>query len=300
MTPGLHPGIAADVYHADKMVDAPTLSCGIAKILLRDSPRKAWHCHPRLNPNHHESSAEKFDLGRSAHAVLLENDASKIAVFDPKDYPGKKGGIPDGWTNDAIREARDKARAEGKTPLLKHNYDEVREMVDAALAFIEDSAIADEWHAGQSEVTGLWCEGNGKTPVWMRCRFDRISLPHRTILDYKTTDASVSPEPFSRFLVRMDYHIQEAFYRRGARAQGIDDPRFVFLAQSCEPPYECSLHACDTALQEIADLEVERAIKAWRFHLTTKSWPSYGGRIHFAIPSNFLMNEHEMRLAEAA
>jgi hypothetical protein len=71
----------------------------------------------------------------------------------------------------------------------------------------------------------------------------------------------------------------------------------VFLAQSCEPPYECSLHGCDPALQEIADAEVERAIELWRECMTTKNWPSHGGRIHWALPPNYMMKEYEERLA---
>lgn len=300
MNTGLHPGIPSDQYHADDLVAAPSLSNSIVQVLLREAPKKAWHGHPKLNPRFRAGSDSKYDIGTSAHAVLLENDASKIAVIDPKEYPSKTGSIPDGWTNKAIRDARDAARAVGKTPLLKHHYEDVRDMVDEALAFISESEIDDQWHAAQPEVTGLWSEGTGRALIWLRCRFDKLSPAQRWIGDYKTTDSSVAPEPFSRFIVRMDYHLQEAFYRRGARALGIEAPRFTFLAQECEPPYQCSLHACDPALQEIADAEVERAIRLWRTCLGSNNWPGYGGRIHYAMPTAYQMADHEMKLQEAA
>lgn len=283
MTPGLHK-ITAEQYHAD-CAPQPSLSCSIAKILLRESPRKARHSHPRLNKNYTAEHADRFDLGTCAHAVLLENDASKIVIVQADD-----------WRTKAAKEKRAEARAFGKTPLLERHYDQVRAMVDAALAFIADSEIAEAWHAADAEVMGLWCEGNGKSPIWLRCLFDKLAPKLCAIFDYKSTEGIVAPEPFSRFLVRMDYHIQEAFYRRGARSLGIERPSFTFLAQSVEPPYECTLHGCDPALQEIADAEVERAIDIWRQCITKNSWPSYGSGISYAVPTAFMISDYEQRL----
>lgn len=287
MSPGFH-RITAEDYHADRVAPEASLSSSLAQVLLRESPRKAWHSHPRLNPKFKADTDSKFDIGTASHAVLLENDASKIVIVTADD-----------WRTKAAKEQRAAAYADGRTPLLEKHYDAVREMVDAALAFIEDSEIAEGWHEAESEATIVWVEDVDGFPVWLRARLDRVTLDRDLIMDYKTT-TDAAPDPFSRQLVRMGYHIQEAFYRRGVRALGKDRPEFVFLAQSCEPPFECSLHACDAALQEIADAEVERAIRIWKTCLSSNQWPSYGGRIHYAIPSNFLMNDHEMRLAEAA
>lgn len=284
MKPGFHVMPAAQ-YHADPCAQ-PSLSASIAQILLRESPRKAWFSHPRLNPNFRAEAESKFDLGTAAHAVMLENDASNIVVVQADD-----------WRTKAAKEQRDAARAAGKTALLAKHYDAVRDMADTALAFIAGSEISGFWYAedAKSELTAIWQEGG----IWLRCRFDRFTFARRFIGDYKsTTDAS--PEVFSRQITRMGYHIQDAFYRRGARALGVVDPHFCFVAQSCEEPYECSLHACDPALQQIADAEVERAIELWRECVKANDWPSYGGRIHWAMPTTYMITEHEMRLQEAA
>lgn len=293
MLPGFHK-ITSATYHLDPCIQ-PSLSSSIAQILLRQSARKAWFSHPRLNKNFREEHDDKFDLGTAAHAALLEGSLG-VEVIDPALYPSKTGSVPDGWTNNAIRAARDAARLAGKTPILKRHYDDVENMVGAALSFIADSEIAEYWEGGESELTGVWQEDG----LWMRCRFDHITKDRRTVIvDYKsTTDAS--PDGFGRQIIRMGYHIQESFYRRGAAALGCQAPHFIFLAQSCELPYECSLHGCDPALQEIADAEVERAVDLWRQCMTRKSWPSYGGRIHWAIPTTWMMNDHESKLAEAA
>lgn len=282
MTPGFHE-IPAWQYHADPCV-VPSLSASIAVKLLRGSPLKAWHSHPRLNPDYRETHDGKFDLGTSAHGVLLENDASNIVIVKADD-----------WRTKAAKEQRAAAYAAGKTPLLERHHAAVTRMVDVARVFVAQSEIAEHWSSAQSEVTGIANEGK----VWLRCRFDRITHNRRVIMDYKTTEDS-SPDSFSRLLVRMGYHIQDAFYRRVARNLGVVGPRFVFLAQEVEPPHECALHACDPALEEIADAEVELAIRSWRECIERKQWPSYGGRIHYATPTAWQIAEHEMRLAEAA
>lgn len=279
MIQGFHK-ITAATYHMDPAA-SPSLSSSIAQILLRESPRKAWFSHPRLNPNYRESHESKFDLGTCAHAVLLEQDSSNIVVVDADD-----------WRTKAAKEQRDLARTAGKTPLLARHYDDVRNMVDAALAYIEGSDIAEAWHDAESEVTGVWHEKG----VWLRCRFDRLAKDRSSIIDYKsTTDAS--PEGFSRQIQRMNYHLQEAFYRRCIRALVGTDPRCVFLAQEVTPPHDPSLAACSNAMREIADAEVERAIGMWRQCLASGEWPGYPKRICYAEPTSFMIQDHEYNLS---
>lgn len=280
MTPGYHSGVTAEKYHADPCV-VPSLNSSLAKILLGESPKKAWFSHPKLNPNYREKHEDKFDIGKASHLALLEGGIDKIIVVEADD-----------WRTKAAKEQRDAARSAGKTALLARHVKDVGAMVDAAQEYIAGSEIAEFWKGGESEVTGIALDDG----VWLRCRFDRITSSRRFIIDYKsTTDAS--PEAFQRQIVRMGYHIQEAFYRRVARMLGAIGPRFAFLAQSCEQPYECSLHGCDPALQEIAEAQVQRAIDLWRECMNTKQWPSHSGRIHYAMPPTYLINDHELRMA---
>lgn len=283
LSAGFHIGVKAEDYHRD-VCAVPSLSSSIAQVLLRESPRKAWFQHSKLNPDYREAHEAKFDLGTAVHAALLENDHANIVVVEAAD-----------WRTKVAKEQRDAARAEGKVALLERHWADVMAMVGNASEFIAKSEIADHWRAADSEVTGV-CEEQG---VWLRCRFDKITKNRRTIMDYKSTE-DAAPDVFSRLLVRMGYHIQDAFYRRVARNLGITAPRFVFLAQSCNEPYECSLHACDPSLQEIADAEVERAIGLWRKCVQTKEWPSHGGRIHYALPTSYMIQDHEQRVMEEA
>ena len=90
-------------YHADVGSPVPSLSSSIANVLISRSPLHAWMAHPRLNPDWRpEPWNKRLDFGTFAHKLLLEGNEDAIAVIAPALYLGKKGGIPDGWTNDAI------------------------------------------------------------------------------------------------------------------------------------------------------------------------------------------------------
>lgn len=283
---------------AHQSLRVPALSQSIAKILLAQSPLHAWYAHPALNPNYKAEEKPEFDLGTAAHSALLENGRG-IVVINPEDFRSKPtkdnplGNIPKGWTNDAIREARDDVRSQGKAPVLPWQKADIDRMVDAArkaLASCTDlSGLSLE--NGAVEVELQWQEAG----THMRSRLDWLAHDRRVILDYKsTTDAS--PEAFNRQIARMGYHIQEAFYRRAVKATGGPDARFVFLAQENKAPYDCSFHGVAPSLQQIGEEQVELAIRIWRDCLARDRWPGYSNRIHYAEAQNYQIQQHEDRM----
>lgn len=284
--------IPADDYHADNLpgVDQPCLSSSVAKVLLSRSPLHAHAIHPKLgNAPKEKGEDDKFDYGSAAHDVLLEG-GSKLVILTPEDYRSKptkadpEGSIPNGWTNGAIREARAAYQAEGKLPLLPSQGNRVMKMVEGAKRFIGGSALNQVWDDSKSEVTCTWQEHG----IWLKCRFDRFSTGFGSI-DYKST-VSANPDWFSRQMVRMGYHLQAAFYRRGLREHSLPD-NFVFLAQEVFAPHACGLFECDPDLMAIADAEVERAILLWAQCLDTNKWPAYGNEITQAKPTSWMMEQ---------
>ena len=285
--------VPAEQYHSDDLgAPQPCLSSSIAKILLAKSPLHAWSCHPKLgNLPREKGEDDKFDYGSACHDVLLEGGA-KLLILNPEDYRSKptkadpEGSVPKGWTNGAIREARALAQAEGKLPLLPSQGNRVMKMVEGAKRFIFESEHAFEWDGGAKEATFTWQE-NG---VWLKCRFDVVNLKRGFIGDYKST-VSANPRWFSGHMVRMGYHFQQAFYERALKAQGIDDPRFMFLAQEVTAPHACSWHTADMDLRLIANAEIDRAIRVWGECLASNKWPSYGQECNEAKPTSWMMEQ---------
>jgi hypothetical protein len=175
----------SEQYHADPC-ESPSLSSSIIKILCTQSPMHAKLAHPKLNRNFKPQESGTFDLGTAAHAMLFEGGAGIIKI-DPREFPAKNGNIPEGWTNDAIRAARDAARAEGKTPVLAKQYEEIERMFSAARVAllrctdIPGLSLIDE---GKKEATIIWQESNG---IWCRVRPDCLAHDASIVLDYKTT-----------------------------------------------------------------------------------------------------------------
>ena len=123
MNPGFYPAGALPMaqYLADPCPE-PSLSSGAAHRLITRSPAHVYAQHPRMGAQEQEDTAAS-DIGSIVHDLLLGGEG-KICVIDPADYRSKptkdnpEGSIPVGWTNNAIREARDTARENGLEPNL--------------------------------------------------------------------------------------------------------------------------------------------------------------------------------------
>lgn len=278
-------------YTADKVgTPVASLNSSVAKLLITRSPLHAWMAHPRLNPNWKpEPSKEEFDIGTAAHALLLEG-VDKMQEFDPAQYPNQKGGgVATGWTNKAIREARDAARAEGKIPVLVEQASAMRAMVETAkTAFAANDDLKGytiQGEGGVSEHTIIWHEGG----TYFRARLDRVSTDRKLIVDYKTTDCA-EPNVFLRQIINMGYDIQAAFYLRALQRP---DTKFVFMAQEVEAPYAVSFIGMPPSFVELGKRKVERAIALWRECMASGKWPGYGNRVQWAEPPEWAIAREE-------
>jgi hypothetical protein len=265
---------AAADYHADQNKDMPTLSSSIANILLNRSPLHAWTAHPRLNPNWQPDDDSKYDVGTVAHSMLLEGTAS-VDVCDFAD-----------WRTKDAREARDASRANGRTPLLAHQFEEVLGMCNA---------VADQLKAfdidpvpltgGKPEQTMVWQDA--PTGAWCRARIDWLHDDLSAIDDLKTTTRSAHPEAFAKNLYSYGCDVQAAFYLRGLKALHVDADRNTYLdgvdwrwiVVETSPPYGLSVVQPGPAVLELADAKVDAALKLWAECLERDIWPGYPTRV---------------------
>jgi hypothetical protein len=230
-------------------------------------------------------------FGSAAHSLLLESSAAPIVVIDPAQHRSKptkanpEGNIPKGWSNDAIKEARDAARADGKHPLLPEDFADISEMVKVAAAYIESLRHSEPaiWNAfqpdgGQRETTMVWDEGG----ILCKLRTDLISNDYTIVVDYKTTAGSVEPDNFARSaLVGQGYAFGAAWYQRGIKALAGEDAAFVHLAQEVERPFLCSLIGMDPSWCAYGAGKVAAALRMWQQCLRTGEWPGYPARVTY-------------------
>jgi hypothetical protein len=258
--------ISAADYHADKVADAPSLSASVANILLNCSPLHAWHAHPRLNPDFVREDEDRFSVGTVAHALFLQGEDVAVVV-DAAD-----------WRTKAAKEERDAARAAGQVPLLAHQWDAVRTMVDAIRVQVDRFPISPPLFTnGKPERTLVWEEPSG---VVGRARADWLHLDGSAIDDLKTTGASASPEAWSRTMLGFGADVQQAWYQRGARALMLGDtPEFRFVAVETRPPHALTVFSLAPDALAAANAKVEYALMTWRQCLASGDWPGYPRRV---------------------
>jgi hypothetical protein len=265
-TPGIY-DIPATEYHSDPC-PAPSLSSSIARLLVSYSPWHAWYQHPRLNPAYEVEESDRFDLGTACHAYLLEQREDLFVVVAEED-----------WRKKAAQEARAAARAEGKVPLLLHQWEAVQAMAAAANRQLDVHVDPPRPFAfGKPERTLVWQDDG----IWLRARLDWLHDHGGVIDDLKTTEMSAHPDAWINGpLFRTNYDLQAAFYLRGLRALGVEGS-FRFVVQENYPPYALSVIAIGPEALESAEQELERAIAIWRRCLETNTWPGYPRRICYA------------------
>lgn len=266
--PGLYadPAIRA-AYHSDPLPE-PSLSRSVARIIANRTPAHARIAHPRLNPDYQPYEASKFDLGSAAHALILKEGAA-IEVIDAAD-----------WRTNAAKDARDYARAAGKTPMLRHQYEETVACVDEVRAQLPAFGLGDilSPEHGQSEVVAAW---NDPVAGWCRVMFDRL-MSDLTIWDFKFTGIELTDESLSRHMAGMGYEFQHAFYERGIENLYPDlkgRVKFGFVFCEIKPPFAILPVRLSNAAVAKGRAGVQVACERWAMAKATEVWPAYEGDV---------------------
>lgn len=282
----------------------PAFSQGVVEKMLSECPRAAWYVS-HLNPNREPDDPNAGqDAGSIAHSIVLEGSTRLCKVFDPETFPNAKGGgVATGWTNNAIREARDIARAEGLIPILRDDFGAVERMAGATRSFIGELGNSEPLiHRIFSETGGVservfqWDDDG----VPCKIRVDRISATWDIGIDLKYTKGSVEPSRWARTtMLSMNYPFGGAFYRRGIKRLTGVSMKYFWLNTSAEPPHLSSLCGQDAAGIELADAQVDLALKRVRKCLHEKYWPDYGSQICYVDTPSWAVAQWEDQQIES-
>lgn len=220
--------------------------------------------------------AKTADVGTVAHMMLLEDSEDGIVLVDAPDFRTK-----------AAQQARDEAYAAGKVPIIAHQLDEIRRMVNSARQSIEGTELGDVFGKGEAEVSIDW-EDHGIT-----CKARPDYLTDKFHISLKTTAASAEPSVWSRRqLTNSGYDFQLAFYDRGLRANGIQVKHRLLVVEQT-PPHGCAVVALGSDKRTIAEVRVDAAIRKWAECLETATFPGY------AVGEPYIAESTPWELAEA-
>jgi len=254
--PGIY-SIPPEQYHADPVEGGSLTSSGARKLLR--CPARFRHeldCPP--------APTEAMEVGSAAHRLVLGVGPELVRVEAPD------------WRSSAARAERDRARAEGKIPLLAHQHDAVHAMA----ARLREHPLAGALlrRPGKPEQTLVWRDS--RTGVRCRAMVDYLSTPRRRLIlvDYKTT-SDASDDGIRSSVARYGYHQQAAWYCAGVRALGLsDDPAFLFIFQEKEPPYLARVVELDRPAMEYGEQRNRRALEIYRECVESGRWPGYSDK----------------------
>lgn len=277
LTPGLHYGIPAKAYHADPC-EQPSLSSGIARLILSESLAHAHLAHPKLG-GAAKTATESMGLGQLVHS-LMDDNAEKdweLGVFD-----SYKSGEARAW--------RDRIALSGKQPVLDRDLVDAQPVADALKAKV----ILPEC---KSEVTAIWREGD----VWCRARYDKLALTNKHFWDYKTSSNDLSDRGIVKTIAKYGYHIQMAFYLRGLKAcTGLEHLSATLVFVATKAPHTVRrVRLTDTFLAE-GHRKVEEAIEQWGTAMKTGEWIDHREAEVFEAEMPMWMDEVDIEISPAS
>jgi hypothetical protein len=280
---GFHYDVPASVYHADPCPE-PSLSSGIARTLITQSPAHAHLEHVRLGGVKTDPTAEMI-FGGYVHG-LMAGDTSDFEV-----------GNFDNFTTTAAKKWRDGIKATGKTPILEHAADRARLVESAIRSKAFRGLSRNPLDAGKHEVTAIWKEEN----AWLRARYDVLDMDPNgfaDVWDWKTTE-DVSTDAVIRKIIDKGYHIQAAHYLLGINRLAPEyrgRTSFVFVFVETKPPFAVRRFCLRESFASLGRVLSGDSIDLWRQCISTGKWPEHGAdTIPLEAPSWY-----SMRILEGA
>lgn len=285
---GIYFDFPIDAYFDDP-APVPSLSQSIAKILIDRSPRHAWQCHPRLNPNFERDEKTKYDIGNVAHSLLIGR-GKNICTIEAEN-----------WRTKADQDYRAKCAKDGKLCVLQKHFDRAEEMVAAARTQLDGAGYLTAFRDGygSGEVMLAWKEG----PTWFRSLVDWLPKDRLSSWDYKTTSLSCAPHAIADRPGEMGWDIQAAFHERGLDVLDPDNAGhrvFYFVAQEDHPPYALSIVEISESDLTLGRKKINMAIDVWRRCMAADCWPGYPPEVVLSRPRGWTETRWLEREAEYA
>ena len=212
-----------------------------------------------------QKETQAMVIGRALHVALLEPGAfHRQYVSAPK---------LDRRTNAGKAEwAEFQAEHAGKTVLTQDEIGECMALARAAHGHPDAARLCNE--LGLNEATLVWKEE--ALGLYGKCRLDRLTTidGYSTIVDFKST-RDASPLRFGAQAAQLGYHMQAAWYLRGADAISPVPRRFVFVALEKEAPHAVACYELDGPFLADGQRLVEQALLAHKNATESGVWPGY-------------------------
>jgi hypothetical protein len=241
------------------------LNSTTAKVIIEQSPM-----HAKALLEQGPEDEKTFDIGLVAHVLRLERGRA-IEIIEAPDYRTK-----------AAQEARKLALDAGCLPILGHQYERARAMVDASEGYLDDIEPR-PFTDGYAEIAIFAKLEDG---IWLRALVDWLHADGLTVDDYKTTE-DASPGAIERRMLQHGWDVQAAMHERILDVIDPDNAgrrKHRFVVQETKEPYVTTVGILSEEAMTMGRKRLNYAIDVWRRCLATDTWPSYPSPVILGYP----------------
>lgn len=136
------------------------------------------------------------------------------------------------------------------------------------------------------EVSVYWESSEGDR---LKCRFDAVTSDG-LVLDLKTTREADILADFWKSVLTYRYHLQDAWYRRGMEAAGLEPAPLQFIVISTSLPHDCQVVTLPAAIVAEGRRLMDKALAELRLREDLDWWlpESHGEVVELQFPAHVL------------
>lgn len=247
---GVLSDLSNDEYHASEAIGSTDIKAALksmAHFKAQISGQKQYS----------KSTREAFDLGTSAHEMILEKSADKFL----------KG--PE-VSSKAVKEWKAFVEANpDKIVLTPSEYSRVIAMFTA----FHTHPVAPKLLA-QCKVEQSYFAIDHNTGLWVKARPDAVCEDY--IVDYKTTSKAALPREFANTCAQLSYDISAAHYMTVIGHVTQKTPKhFYWIVQEVTAPYQLMVYRASPSLLTGAQIRRDELLSNIEKAVKTNSFPGY-------------------------
>ncbi len=216
-----------------------------------------------------------WDKGTLAHSVCLENDISRIKIFDAL----KKDGTA--YASPRASNAFDEMVAAHPDQIVITKA-EFQALCDKRNAYWGNKEVAELMRGCQVEV--VFCAQDPVTGLWLKCQTDFVKLIEKRFGDFKGCP-DASEFGVSRMAAKAKWPIQIGHYSYVIElASGVKMDRFDFVGQEFTAPHYTEPHQLSDFDMDNCHLNFRELLNRLSVAIKENEWPGYKKRGSLVFP----------------
>lgn len=244
---------------------------------LKMAAKSLYHFNEYRKGNRQISASQQrgWDLGALSHAINLENDISKIKIFDVLKKDGTEYSAP--RASNPFKEM-----VEAHPNHMVVTKEEFKELCEKRNAFWACQDVIGLMKG--SMVEAAFCAQDPITGLWLKCQADFVNLEEKRFGDFKGCP-DASEFGVGRMAARAKWPIQIGHYAYVIElATGIPMEKFDFIAQEFKAPYYTETHELSQMDFENCRLNYRELLNRLAIAIKENEWPGYKKRGALVFP----------------